>query len=262
MELAGQRIGTIALHHLDEKRAALRWNFADDPDGHRIPMRSIKLVVDHAINVLGLQRVEATIDRSDTDTIRAASISGMRREGVIRGNLDETDRVLVARLAADPEPRSREGFIAILNAGLPTKRVISQGILTDERGRVLLCELTYKHEWDLPGGVIELDESPSIGLVREVREELGIDVEVLGLHTVNWLPAWRGWDDACVFVFNLGIVDSTIVEGMTLQPTEIRDVHWCEPADVTANATSAAQELLGALAKGPLPPYREAPLSP
>ncbi len=126
-------------------------------------------------------------------------------------------------------PFSRDGFIAILNAGLPTKRVISQGLLRDEHGRVLLCELTYKQEWDLPGGVIEVGEAPALGLVRELQEELGITVEVQGLITVNWLPAWRGWDDACIFLFDLGVVDSSITEGMELQATEIKSVQWCDP---------------------------------
>ncbi|MBD8605665.1 NUDIX hydrolase [Aeromicrobium sp. CFBP 8757] len=168
----------------------------------------------------------------------------------------------MARLVDDPPADTREGFIAILNAGLPTKRIISQGLVRDERGRVLLCELTYKQEWDLPGGVIEVGEAPSVGLVRELEEELGTTVEVRDLLTVNWLPAWRGWDDACIFLFDLGVVDSTITDGMTLQPTEIKAVHWCDPADVRDRATDAAIELLEAVDAGSLPVYREAPKQP
>lgn len=52
-------------------------------------------------------------------------------------------------------------FIARLNERLPTKRVIAQGTLCNERGEVLLCELTYKREWDLPGGVVDKFESPA-----------------------------------------------------------------------------------------------------
>jgi 8-oxo-dGTP pyrophosphatase MutT (NUDIX family) len=154
----------------------------------------------------------------------------------------------MARLVSDPAADTRDGFIAMLNAGLPRKRVISQALIRDPDDRVLLCELTYKAEWDLPGGVVEPLESPATGLIRELREELGLDVPVRVLLTVNWLPAWRGWDDACVFVFDGGRLQADSVDRMNLQPAEIRAVHWCTPAQVSARATAATIRLLGALA--------------
>ena len=88
--------------------------------------------------------------------------------------------------------------------------------------------------------------------------QLGITVTVRDLITVNWLPAWRGWDDACVFLFDLGVVDAGITESMTLQPTEIVGVEWCDRAAIERNATAATQELLAAVAVGGLSSYREA----
>ena len=262
IELSGAHIGTVDLLHNGPGLASLRWDVGVDGSSHGVAVRALRLVVDHAFAELGLTRIEVRINVSDTADIRTASIAGLRREGIIRGFGDDPDRVLLARLASDPHPFSREGFIAILNAGLPTKRVISQGLLRDEHGRVLLCQLTYKQEWDLPGGVIEVGEAPASGLVRELQEELGITVEVKELITVNWLPAWREWDDACIFLFDLGTVDSSIVEGMTLQPTEIKAVQWCDEEAINRNATSAAIELLTAVGSGVVTPYREAPLAP
>jgi ADP-ribose pyrophosphatase YjhB (NUDIX family) len=150
----------------------------------------------------------------------------------------------------------------LLNAGLPTKRIIAQGLLRDADGRTLLCRLTYKPEWDLPGGVVEVGESPADGLVRELQEELGITVTVHGLVTVNWLPAWRGWDDACVMLFDLGVADASITDAMQLQPTEIAGVEWCDEETVAIHATAAARELLAALRAGDVAPYRESPPGP
>lgn len=262
IELSGTRVGTVAIQHLVPRLGSLRWNVNAEGRGQGVALRSLRLAVDYAFAELGFTRIEARVDVDDTAGIRSASVAGLRREGIIRGHGDDTDLVLLARLAEDPAPFSREGFIAILNAGLPRKRVISQGLLRDERGRALLCQLTYKNEWDLPGGVVEVGEAPAAGLVRELQEELGITVEVKGLVTVNWLPTWREWDDACIFLFDLGTVDSTITDGMTLQPTEIKAVQWCDPEAVLAHATAATIELLGAVDAGNLPPYREAPLAP
>jgi 8-oxo-dGTP pyrophosphatase MutT (NUDIX family) len=255
--LSDERVGTVALRREDATTTSVRWNSRLEKPF--VVARALRLAIDHALTDLGAGRVEVRLPVDDVDDVRAASIAGLRREGILRMPGDGTDQVLMARLADDPPAVSRDGFIAILNAGLPTKRIISQGLLRDERGRVLLCELTYKNEWDLPGGVVEVGEAPALGLVRELQEELGITVEVRGLLTVNWLPAWRGWDDACIFLFDLGVVDSSVTDGMTLQPSEIKSVHWCDPETIQERATGAAIELLEAVDAGHLPAYREAP---
>jgi len=263
ISIAGDRRGTIALRRESRSTVSVRWNVVDEagaPD-MMAAIRALRLVVEHALGELGYTRIEARVPVSDETNIRAASICGLRREGITRTPGDEPDRALMARLVDDPPATSREGFIALLNAGLPTKRVIAQGLLRDQDGRVLLCRLTYKPEWDLPGGVVEVGEAPAEGLVRELQEELGITVTVRDLITVNWLPAWRGWDDACIFLFDLGVVDASITESMRLQATEIVGVEWCDQAAIESNATAASQELLGAIRTGHIPAYREAPSS-
>lgn len=134
---------------------------------------------------------------------------------------------------ASPEAeKKRLSFIRILNSRLPKKRVIGQGLLRDTEGRVLLCQLTYKRDWDLPGGVVDPSESPAHCVVREIEEELGLELEVRGLLAVNWLPPYKGWDDALLCLFDLGVVEPGVVHGMTLLRREIKDVHWVEPADL------------------------------
>lgn len=251
----GARVGTLAFRREDRQVLSVRWNVGEH--GLRLAVRVLKLAVPHAFGELGAERLEARIPVDRTDDVRAASISGLRREGIVRGGAAGPDRVLMARLPDDPPSDSRDGFIAILNAGLPTKRVIGQGLIRDEQGRVLLCELTYKKEWDLPGGVIEVGESPALGLQRELAEELSIDVEIGPLLTVDWLPPWRGWDDACIFLFDLGTFESSAVDGWTLQPTEIVAVHWCDPDLVRERGTAVAIDLLEGVLSGDGRHYRE-----
>jgi len=143
--------------------------------------------------------------------------------------------------------------------GLPTKRIIAQGLLRDGDGRVLLCRLTYKPEWDLPGGVVEPGESPATGLSREIREELGVDLEPAALTAINWLPPWSGWDDACIVVFELGNLPTAAIEQLRLEPAEIRAVHWCDLATVAARGTAATTRLLRFLSQteSPGPHYLE-----
>jgi 8-oxo-dGTP pyrophosphatase MutT (NUDIX family) len=54
-------------------------------------------------------------------------------------------------------------------------------VVTDERGRVLLARRDRPPVWNLPGGSWEPGESLWDTAVREVREEVGLEVEVVRL---------------------------------------------------------------------------------
>lgn len=62
-----------------------------------------------------------------------------------------------------------------------TPVIVVAGVLFEE-GRVLLTQRKkgahLEGLWELPGGKIDVDEDPRDALVRELREELGIEVEV------------------------------------------------------------------------------------
>lgn len=144
----------------------------------------------------------------------------------------------------------RRSFIHILNAKLPRKRNIGQGLLRNEDGDVLLCQLTYKAEWDLPGGVVDPMESPAACVVREISEELGVSVGIERLLAVNWLPPWRGWDDAVLFLYDLGVVPRSFTDDLTLLPREIKDVHWVSPDAVAEHVAPYAARLLEQVLEG------------
>src|SRR6185437_13844182 len=58
------------------------------------------------------------------------------------------------------------------------------GVITDDHGRALLIQRRDNHQWEPPGGVLELAESIHDGLRREIREETGLDVEPITLTGV------------------------------------------------------------------------------
>jgi 8-oxo-dGTP diphosphatase len=69
------------------------------------------------------------------------------------------------------------------------RRVGAYGLLRDDEGRVLLARNSGASEfpglWGLPGGGVEQGEHPDDAVVREFREESGLDVRVLGVHEVT-----------------------------------------------------------------------------
>ena len=54
--------------------------------------------------------------------------------------------------------------------------------------RVLLCHRRDHDLWNLPGGALEHGEAPRDGVIREVKEETGLEVEVSGLAGVYSKP--------------------------------------------------------------------------
>ncbi|WP_405779396.1 NUDIX hydrolase [Streptomyces sp. NBC_00859] len=60
----------------------------------------------------------------------------------------------------------------------PLHSVSVAGVVVRDDGRLLAIRRADNGTWELPGGVLELDESPEAGVQREVREETGIHVEV------------------------------------------------------------------------------------
>lgn len=174
----------------------------------------------------GAYRVEALVDPEDQTAHRIAILTGLMREGIARGVADGTDRAMYARLSTDPPIAGPGGFRMLLNSFLPRKRAIGQMLIRDHDGRVLLCELTYKQDYDLPGGVVEVGESPREATAREITEELGLEIPAGDLVLTDWLPPWGGWDDAVCLVFDGGAHDSSIAAQIIKQAREIKDARF------------------------------------
>lgn len=82
-----------------------------------------------------------------------------------------------------------------MNEERKTLEVVA-AVIGNGAGAVLATRCApHKHGggWEFPGGKIEPTEAPQAAVVREIREELGVEVRVDSLlHTVEWdYPAFH-----------------------------------------------------------------------
>lgn len=112
-------------------------------------------------------------------------------------------------------------------ATLPRKRMGAALLLRAEDDRILLVEPTYKPYWELPGGVVEADESPRVAAAREITEELGLTVVPGRLLVVDWVPPRDGRTDGLMLVFDGGRHSGPV----RLAEEELRSWAWCDPGE-------------------------------
>jgi ADP-ribose pyrophosphatase YjhB (NUDIX family) len=68
---------------------------------------------------------------------------------------------------------------ALIHLGAPSYSVGAM-CLIELDGEVLLVRQSYRGGWGAPGGLLRRGEEPTVGAHREAKEEVGVDVEMLG----------------------------------------------------------------------------------
>lgn len=122
----------------------------------------------------------------------------------------------------EPEVEFHEGVAS----RMPRKRVAAGAIIRDQVGRILMVEPIYKPTWDIPGGVVDPNESPMDGCQREIREELGLDLPLTRLLVVDWIPQQGVWHDALMFVFDGGTLTDDQAGRFALPEGELNAVRF------------------------------------
>ncbi|WP_424531284.1 NUDIX domain-containing protein [Sphaerisporangium viridialbum] len=127
---------------------------------------------------------------------------------------------------------SDEGPLPSYIAGLARIRAAAGALFRDESGKVLVVHPTYKDHWDIPGGMLEKDESPYTACTREITEELGITPDIGPLLCVDWVSPRPPWDCGLMFVFDGGVLGAREVAGIRLDQVEIDRIDFVPPDEL------------------------------
>jgi 8-oxo-dGTP diphosphatase len=128
------------------------------------------------------------------------------------------------------------------HASLAGVVVTAGALIGDGSGGVLVVKPNYRDHWTLPGGMCEFGEEPHAGCAREVAEELGTELRIGELLSVDWQPALHFYGPAArpaiYFIFDGGLLAGP--SEVRLQQDELDDWRFATAGELPALLASQA----------------------
>jgi len=105
-------------------------------------------------------------------------------------------------------------------------------VVLDDQGRVLLQRRADSGNWALPGGMMDIGETLGQCVIREVKEETGLDIDITGLLGIYTDPqhviAYA--DGEVRQEFNVTYL-GRVIGGTIATSDESTDVRFIDPVD-------------------------------
>jgi len=108
-------------------------------------------------------------------------------------------------------------------------RDVSGALIRDEAGRLLIGQRKKEDEcgllWEFPGGKCEPGETFEQCALREVKEELGVTIELLGVFATTQYR-FNGWEITICFF------DARLAAGEIPRPFEQEQLRWVKQSSL------------------------------
>jgi 8-oxo-dGTP diphosphatase len=160
------------------------------------------------------------------------------------------------RLALQVYRRLPAGFRRrIVRAVSPSFTVGAMCFIERSDGALLLVRHSYRERWGVPGGLLQRGEDVELGAKREVREEVGLDVALLGEPAVVVDAEPQRVD----VIFRAALASGVSGHDVRLGSAEIVEARWFPPDQLpelqfeTAGALVALARVATGAGQRPLP---------
>ncbi len=126
-----------------------------------------------------------------------------------------------------------------------SKEIVVTALITDESGRVLIVKPDHKDGWILPGGYVEVGESPSEAFRREMLAEIGVKIPAPNrLLSIDY----RGSSEEYVmFIFDGGVFTQEMIQKIKLPPQLLEYQFAAQEEAVKLLRSKSARRLLPTL---------------
>ncbi|MCP4539077.1 MAG: NUDIX domain-containing protein [Chloroflexi bacterium] len=106
------------------------------------------------------------------------------------------------------------------------------GALVTRDGCVLLVKRAiqpFLGYWDIPGGFLEEDELPKAGIIREIQEETGLEIQLTELF--GFYMDRYGYDDTGDYCLNIYFM-AEVVSGQAYPADDAAELAWFAPNEL------------------------------
>ena len=132
----------------------------------------------------------------------------------------------------------------------------------DKAGHILLIKPSYKEYWGIPGGVVDQGESPRAAAIREVKEEINLNIESPRFIGVEYYPNLNNdKGESLQFMFYGGMLTPDEISQIRLHPTEISEYQFVDlktALDLVSDRMAQRLPPSVAAISAKVPIYREA----
>ena len=116
----------------------------------------------------------------------------------------------------------------------------------DRAGQVLLVDPVYRDTWDVPGGVVEAEESPHAACRREVAEEIGLVRPVGRVLAVDWMPSRPSYPEGLVVIYDGGVLSASEISAISVPEEELDGFAFVPPGRVADRAEPVVERRIQA----------------
>jgi 8-oxo-dGTP pyrophosphatase MutT (NUDIX family) len=126
--------------------------------------------------------------------------------------------------------------------GVQHRRMSSSAVmLENDRGELLIVKTNYKPYWTLPGGIVDENETPKQAAIREVKEELGLDIDAAELEFIAVVDRISDVMQTYQFLFKTKLHSESM--SFVLQESEIDEYDFVNKLQVVSNDRNYAKAI-------------------
>ncbi len=128
-------------------------------------------------------------------------------------------------------------FLGMIFSG----RLRTRALIIHESQVLLVRNWLGRQKWAFPGGGVKNKESPKEGLVRELKEELDLDIHERNLRYIYEVNHTDGNAKYPVAVFRLDLADKP---SLSVRRPELINAKWWQVNDLPANIDELTEKTI------------------
>lgn len=118
-------------------------------------------------------------------------------------------------------------------SNLPKKHIGAGVLIFNESHQLLIVKPNYKEGWSIPGGGVDIDETPRVAAIRETKEEVGLDLKNIALICVEYTSKKGIKPETLQFIYYGGELDTNDISQISLNTNELNEFKFVEISEAS-----------------------------